>query len=143
MLKKLWDFRSLVDGTFDDWKSQLWAEINTEDLEDRTKKGLSIPLKQMGDAHPTMKAWAVYRTIDQRVRNMAAVLPLIAELHADAMRPRHWTQLSAVCKRREIPHTAPTFCLENVLELELHTHVDDVDEIVEVRAGGRGVSGRV
>lgn len=35
LLKALWDFKALLLGTYDAWKTSLWADINTEALEVR------------------------------------------------------------------------------------------------------------
>ncbi|KAJ0389801.1 hypothetical protein ATCC90586_010599 [Pythium insidiosum] len=62
---------------------------------------------------------------------MATVLPLINDLHSEAMQDRHWKALSTICKVKAIEPRDPKFALADLLKLQLHLHVDDVGEIVE------------
>jgi dynein heavy chain len=54
-------------------------------------------------------------------------------LHSKYMQDRHWAKLMAVtCKR--IGHNEPSFCLHDLLVLELHKYEQDVEELVESAA---------
>ena len=129
-LKTLWDFKCLVLGTYDAWKTALWADINTEALEDANKK-VAAELTRTSDAHPTVKAWGTYKDVEALVRDMSTTLPLVNELHSPAMRPRHWRELATVCGVKSLDPSDPKFCLEYLLELRLHTHAERVSEIVD------------
>merc|ERR1712146_326544 len=96
LLKMLWDFKAMIRFQFDAWTEQLWAEIDTEALEDHTKQILKN-LRKLGNDNSVIKGWDVYRDIEKDVKDMAVVLPLINELHSPAMRDRHWASLSEVC----------------------------------------------
>jgi dynein heavy chain len=63
-----------------------------------------------------------FKDLEASVNNMSATLPLVSELHAPAMRDRHWKVLSSVCRTKAINPKDPKFCLEDMLELKLHTH---------------------
>lgn len=130
LLKTLWDFKSLVLFTFDNWKMALWSEINTEVLEDANKK-IGGELKRIGDNNQIAKAWGVYKDVELLVRDMAITLPLINELHSPSMRPRHWKALAAVAGVKSLDPTDAKFCLEDMLVLKLHTHVEETSEIVD------------
>jgi hypothetical protein len=56
-----------------------------------------------------VKDWAMYKEMEDRVQNMAIVLPLVSNLHSHAMRDRHWRQLIQVTKRPF--EKGPSFCL--------------------------------
>ena len=60
---------------------------------------------------------------------MTNVLPLINDLHSDAMQVRHWKSLSKVCNSRVLDPNDPKLALEDLLELKLENHVDDVSEV--------------
>ena len=130
MLKLLWDFRSLVLGTFQSWNGLLWSVIDTDSLENFTRK-LATQIKKMGDQNATMKGWTTYRDTETRVKNMTITLPLVNDLHSPAMRPRHWKQMAQVCHSKPLDPNNPKFCLDDLLSLELHTHADDVADVVE------------
>jgi dynein heavy chain, axonemal len=129
-LKTLWDFKALVLGAYDAWKGVPWAAIDTEALEDANKR-IAGELKRTGDAHPTVKAWGAYRDVEALVRDMAVTLPLVAELHSPAMRPRHWAELAVVCGVRALDPGDPKFALEDLLALRLHEHAERVADVVD------------
>lgn len=129
-LKKCWDLKDLVLGTFDDWKSTLWAKIQTDTFETYTRAFMK-QLKMEGTEHQIIKGWQVYKDTEQIVKNMSTVLPLINDLHSEAMQDRHWKALSNICKVKAIEPKDPKFCLADLLKLNLHLHVDDVGEIIE------------
>jgi dynein heavy chain len=130
LLKSLWDFRSLLNLTYGNWKQALWADIDTEDLEDQNKK-LQKQVKSFGTQNQIVKGWAVYKNLEASLKDMAVVLPLINDLHSPSMRDRHWKTLSQVCHCKAVDPKDPKFCLENLIALKLHLHADDVSEIVE------------
>ena len=74
LLKMLWDFKAMNAIVFEAWTTQLWAEIDTEDLEDQTK-GIMKNLRKVGNDYSIVKGWEVYRDIEQGVKDMAIVLP--------------------------------------------------------------------
>ena len=130
LLKQVWDMKSLVIGTFESWNPQLWSDIKTDDLEDEAKSLLKV-LRKMAADMPVIKGWQVYRSIEESIKDMNIVLPLINALHADSMRDRHWKSLARVCHVKSIdPHDAK-FTFEDTIALRVQDHIDDVEEIVE------------
>jgi dynein heavy chain len=130
LLKYVWDLKALVLGTFDSWNSYLWNDIKTDDLED-VNKGLSKLFRKMAADNSVVKAWPVYRSIDDIIKTMSVVLPLINSLHSPAMRERHWKSLAKVCKVKSIDPNDPKFTFEDAIKLKLNEHSEDVEEIVE------------
>lgn len=130
LLKTVWDMKALILGTFESWNSQLWNDIKTDDLED-VNKMLLKNLRKMATDSPVSKGWPVYRSIEDAIKNMSIVLPLVNELHSPAMRDRHWKSLAKVCNVKVIDPNDPKFCFEDVLNLKVHEHAEDVEEIVE------------
>lgn len=129
-LTRLWEFKRNVDENFGEWRAELWADVNTLNLEEQNKR-LRKQLKEKGNAYPSMKGWQVYRDIDESLVVMATVLPLVHDLHSDAIRTRHWAALARVCNVKAVNPTDPTFTLHDMLTLQLHRHKEGIEEIVE------------
>lgn len=125
LLKNLWDAIAMVNYTFEDWNSTLWDRINTDDLLMRVKE-LGAQVKAMPKE---MRGWKLYAWLQDIVKNMSTVLPLISDLHSDTMRDRHWNQLMDVTKTTFTK--GPEFCFKDLLDLELYKFGDDVSEIVD------------
>jgi len=130
LLKYVWDMKALILGTFESWNPQLWNDIKTDDLED-INKGLLKNLRKMANDTPVVKGWKCYRDIEDVIKNMSTILPLINDLHSNAMRDRHWRALAKVCKVKSIDSNDPKFTFEDAVNLNLHLVGDDVSEIVE------------
>ena len=61
---------------------------------------------------------------------MNTILPLIASLHSPYMLDRHWKKLQSVCGK-EIKNNEPSFCLADLIQLELFKYAEEVTELVE------------
>jgi dynein heavy chain len=85
----------------------------------------------MANDNPVIKAWVVYRSIEDTIKNMSIVLPLINDLHSPAMRDRHWKNLAKVCGVKSIDPNDGKFTFEDAFGLKVHEHAEDVEEIVE------------
>ena len=130
LLKQVWDMKALVIGTFESWNPQFWSDIKTDDLED-VNKALLKSLKKMANETPIVKGWKCYRDIEDEIKNMNVLLPLINDLHSNAMRDRHWKGLARVCKVKSIEPHDPKFTFENCVKLKLHEYTDACEEIIE------------
>ena len=95
-LVHLWEFKQSVSSVYEGWEKELWKDVNTVDLEDQNKR-LRKQLKEKGASYPAMKGWQVYRDIDDSMAVMTTVLPLVHDLHSDAIRARHWASLARIC----------------------------------------------
>ena len=130
LLKTVWDMKACVEHTFEEWQLVLWSDIDTDDLESRNKK-LMMQIKRLGDQNQVVKVWRVYKDLDAMVRSMQTTLPLVHELHSPAMRDRHWKSLAHVCHAKPIDPRDAKFCLQDLLNLKLHLHVEHVEDVVE------------
>ena len=61
---------------------------------------------------------------------MNQLCPLIARLHDKYMMERHWKKLQIICGKT-VPYNSPNFCLNDLINMELHRFVDDVNELVD------------
>jgi len=125
LLKSLWDLISIVFSLFESWKKTLWEEIDTDALLSECNE-LKIQIDEMPRE---MKSWKAYLGLQDQVKNLIAVLRLVNILHSPAMQSRHWDELMTVTHSSFV--VGPKFCLSDLLELHLHEHVEDVEDIVE------------
>ncbi|KAL7489135.1 hypothetical protein ACHAW6_014715 [Cyclotella cf. meneghiniana] len=129
-LRILWQFKQNTNKVYEGWRKELWKDVNTVDLGDQNKC-LRKELKEKGNSYASMKGWQVYKDIDETMATMDTVLPLIHDLHSNAMRPRHWAALARVCNVKAVDPSDPKFCLRDTLMLKLHTHKEAIEDIVE------------
>jgi len=61
---------------------------------------------------------------------MNTILPLISQLHSKFMMERHWKKLMGFTKK-EIAFNSPKFCLDDLIQLELHKYAEEVTELVD------------
>jgi dynein heavy chain len=57
-------------------------------------------------------------------------MPLVKELNSEFMKDRHWKRLAEHIDK-DIPYKNESFCLDNLIKLELHKHVDFVTDLVD------------
>ena len=126
LLKKVWDVALLVESLFAVWRATLWAEIRTDDLVDEVR----VIQQQIKRLPRRAKEWLVMKHLDSYVKNMATILPVVHELHSHAMRDRHWK--AVMTTTGSFFERGPNFSLSDLIELNLHRHVDAVLDIVEM-----------
>jgi dynein heavy chain len=79
--------------------------------------------------------------LQQEVKNLMTVLPLISLLRSPAMQERHWRELKASTGKDF--EKGEDFCLSSILDLELHTCVPEVEYIVELANKEKKISGQL
>lgn len=95
-LKYMWDLIALVDLQFASWKKTLWDKIETDSLTQIIK---DMQTKQTNPNQPQNKdirSWKAFVALNERVKNMNAILPLISMLHSPYMMDRHWLKLQRI-----------------------------------------------
>lgn len=129
-LKYMWDLIQLVHFQFNAWKLTLWDKIDTDSLLAQIKE---LQKKQVNPVNPVnkeIKAWGAFTSLNERVKNMSTILPLISDLHSKTMMKRHWKKLMAITGKN-IQFDSPKFCLEDLIQLELYRYSDEVNELVD------------
>ena len=129
-LKEMWDLVALIDMQFESWKKTLWDQIDTDNLTSLIK---DMQTKQMNPSAPQNKViskWRTFVALNERVKNMNTILPLISQLHSPFMQDRHWKKLMKTT-HQTIDHASPKFCLEDLIKLHLFKYSDEVTEIVD------------
>ncbi|GLE01103.1 hypothetical protein PINS_up009916 [Pythium insidiosum] len=151
-LKQLWDLAALQDAVYARWQTLPWLDLDTDALMDEADALERVLRSAVAPAAiARVREWPVYLELTQRMTHMVVVLPLVKSLHSPAMRERHWKSLMALTKRHfdlapaaasasasaanaaaSASNVTSALRLEEVLRLELHRFVNEVNELVEV-----------
>lgn len=129
-LKLMWDLVALIDYQFSSWSTTLWDDIQPDELERLIKQFQGNQCSANSAQNKDIKAWKAFVSLNERVRNMAQVMPLIKDLHSPFMKDRHWKRLMGITGR-QIPYDQQSFCLEDLIKLELFKYAEDVTELVD------------
>jgi len=133
-LKMMWDLISLIDYQFEGWSTTLWNDIDPDNLE-RLIKDFSTKLcAPNAPQNKDIKTWKSFTALNERVKNMAQVMPLIKDLHSPYMKERHWKKLEGITGK-DIPFKEQSFCLEDLIKLELFKYAEEVTELVDSAQG--------
>ena len=129
-LKYMWDLIQLVHYQFNAWKLTLWDKIDTDFLLAQIKELQKKQVNPINPLNKEIKSWSSFTALNDRVKNMAVILPLISDLHSKSMMDRHWKKLMAITGKN-IQFSSPKFCLEDLIQLELYKYSDEVNELVD------------
>ena len=129
-LKQMWDLISLIDYQFEAWKSTLWDKIDTEQLMQLIKEMQTKQCNPQAPANKEIKNWKSFVALNERVKNMNTILPLISQLHSKFMQERHWKKLMGITQQN-ISFQSPSFCLDDLIKLELYKFAEEVTELVD------------
>jgi dynein heavy chain len=129
-LKEMWDLTALIDNQFDSWKQTLWDQINTENLTQLIKDMQTKQCSPQAPQNKVISKWRTFTALNDRVKNMNTILPLISQLHSEFMQARHWKKLMRVTEQH-IDHANPKFCMEDLIKLHLYKYAEEVTEIVD------------
>jgi dynein heavy chain len=95
-LKNCWDLIAFIDYQFESWSGQLWNDIKPDDLERVIKEFGSKLCAPNAPQNKDIKTWKAFTSLNERVKNMQNVMPLIKDLHSPFMKPRHWMRLMGI-----------------------------------------------
>lgn len=126
--KMLWEANHKVVTAVEDAKTVAWKSLDPEELED-TAKALVLGLRKLPK---TVRSSDAFVGLDRAVKEFVITCPIVASLRSPAMRERHWRELMEVVKHEfPLPSSQPQMPLKTLLELNLHLHATDIDEITE------------
>lgn len=126
----MWDLVSLIDFQFEAWKGTLWDNIDTEVLMQLVKEMQTKQCNPQSAQNKDIKNWKTFLALNDRVKNMNTILPLINSLRSPFMMDRHWKKLETITGK-PVDQKSKTFCLENLVELDLFKYAEEVNEIVD------------
>ena len=129
-LKYMWDLISLVDNQFKSWTKTLWEKIDVEQLTQLIKEMQSKLTNPQSAANKDIRNYRAFSALNERVKNMSTILPLISQLHSKFILERHWRKLEVITQQN-IKFDSPTFCMEDLIKLELYRFSEDVTELVD------------
>lgn len=129
-LKQMWDLVSLIDFQFEAWQSTLWDKIDTEQLMTLIKEMQTKQCNPQSPQNKEIKTWKAFQALNDRVKNMNTILPLISQLHSKFMQDRHWKRLMKITQQN-IDFKSPKFCLDDLIKLELYRYAEEVTELVD------------
>eukprot|EP00768_Dysnectes_brevis_P003215 gnl/Dysnectes_brevis/2306_a2714_1116.p1 GENE.gnl/Dysnectes_brevis/2306_a2714_1116~~gnl/Dysnectes_brevis/2306_a2714_1116.p1 ORF type:complete len:2542 (-),score=411.46 gnl/Dysnectes_brevis/2306_a2714_1116:65-7387(-) len=124
MMKSVWDVIALVFTQIESWKTTLWNDIDTDKMEEITKKFT----KKIRAIDRSARSFDAFQGLDQHVKNFLKTLPLVSALRSPSMRERHWKQLMRTTKVHFVINDE--FKLDDLLSLNLHKFTEDVETIV-------------
>lgn len=126
LLKSVIDLSSLVQYHLEEWKETLWSQVDTEYLTSQVK----LLRKQIREMPQNARVWEIYVRLDAKTNNLSKLLPLITELHSEAVKERHWKSIMSTTHKHF--DKGPDFKLRDLFELDMHNHIDAVREIIDV-----------
>jgi len=128
LVKVFWDCVAMVSSYFDEWKRVQWDDIETDSMEDATKK-FKQELRIMNKT--IRQEFKAYADLLQNVNDMLAAIPVIGDLRQECMRERHWLDIVEMTKVSIDVHNIPELYFDDLLGMKLHEYVEDVTEIVD------------
>lgn len=128
LVKQFWDCACMVHSYFGEWNDVVWEDINTEEMEDGTKK-FKQELRVM--AKTIRQEFSAYSGLLQMVNDQLAAVPVVGELRQPCMRDRHWQAIVDITSVEIDIANIPSLKFLDLKKLELHKFVDDVGDIVD------------
>jgi len=121
---QLWHTIAMINTQFDSWRSTLWKDINTDEMEEVTKNFIKF-VKSMDKSIRTHDA---YINLDAESKKFMSSIPLIADLKHPSMRDRHWDAVKKVTKSSFTVDAS--FKLSSLIDIGLFNFEEDISEIV-------------
>jgi len=125
-LDKLYTLYLKVTETITKWQETPWLEITEEVV--GMKDGIEQFLKDCMRLPSDSKQYPAYKELKQRLDDMEIVLPLVEMLADKSIKDRHWDDLIKLTGK-PIPYQSETFTLKELLEADLLSVQEDVEDI--------------
>ena len=126
--RAMWESIKSIIAVIDETKSITWAGLDPESFED-SAKAMVTSLRRLPKNTKNSDA---FKGADRLVKEFMSTCPLIIALRSPAMRERHWRELMDVVQKEfTMPAKNPKMMLKDLLDLQLHLHSGDVEEITE------------
>ncbi|XP_028567040.2 dynein axonemal heavy chain 10 isoform X2 [Podarcis muralis] len=124
-LRQIYDIYKLQRAAKEEWSQTLWVNLNVQVLQD----GIEGYLKSLRKLPKHVRSVPVAYHLEMKMKAFKDSIPLLLDLKNEALRERHWKELM----RRTntfFDMATETFTLENMFAMELHKHIDVINEIV-------------
>eukprot|EP01135_Chromosphaera_perkinsii_P000864 Nk52_evm27s152 gene=Nk52_evmTU27s152 len=124
-LRQVWGLFEMIDADFKIYTGQNWKAVDIKTITDMNKSQESKVLSLSN----AVKNWDIYKYLVDSCENLKVSLPFIEKMRTEAMRERHWKQLKRMIGVACDTRLNMTF--GEVLDLNLHKHIDAVKTIME------------
>ncbi|KAG7298071.1 hypothetical protein JYU34_018841, partial [Plutella xylostella] len=125
LIKQLWDYYQLVNGTIEFWKKSPWKKIDADGMDQECKR-FTKDLRQLDK---DMRSWEPYASIESTIKNLMTSLRAVTDLQNPAMKDRHWVELMMATKVKFSIDDDTT--LADLMSLNLHKYEEEVKTIVD------------
>ena len=130
-VRLLWSISHDLDKSISSVGSKLWADVNCDVLDMLGKS----QLKSVKAINSTIRWSSAFQDLERHCKTFLSTIPLISLLKSKCMRPRHWIMvLQETGGRIDTPSCNPNLKLTDVLSLQLHKFVNEVEEICDQAA---------
>ncbi|XP_068180103.1 dynein axonemal heavy chain 11 [Antennarius striatus] len=125
ILKELWDMVVVVQSSVENYTMTKWRQISVDQMDTELRHFA----KDIRKLDKEARCWDVYSGLDLYVKNLLASLRAVSQLQNQAIRERHWVQLSRATQMDF--NVTDSTTLEDLLALELYLMEDEVCNIVD------------
>ncbi|XP_004690685.2 PREDICTED: dynein heavy chain 10, axonemal [Condylura cristata] len=123
-LRLVYELYNGLKAAKEEWSQTLWANLNVQFLQE----GIEGFLKNLRKLPRQVRNLSVAYHLEMKMKAFKDSIPLLLDLKHEALRDRHWKDLME--KTGVFFEMTETFTLENMFAMELHKHVDVLNEIV-------------
>ena len=90
-------------------------------------------MKAVKSSHKCVRWSEAFKETDKKCKDFISTIPLVSLLRSDAMRPRHWNLIKNATGKSDFvpPSDNESMTLGNILGLDLHKTVNEVEEICD------------
>lgn len=121
-LQKIWKLHADWESCWEQWKAQ---QFKTIEMDSMSLKAAEF-FKDVSKMKKDMSSWKIWDSMKAKIDQFRATLPLILDLKAPALRPRHWAQLKSEMNHKNSLYNpeGDDFTLEKVFTLGFHLHAE-------------------
>ena len=124
----MWNINGEIKENIETCCRGLWSDVDCDDLETLGKK----LFKSVKSVDASVRWSDAFKSLEKSSKNFITVIPLVLLLKDKCMRRRHWEMLiKATGGTISIPCEDSSTLLGDVLSLNLHQYVNEVEEICD------------
>lgn len=127
LLKSVWQLAKRIIDEIDEWKRTLWNDIDVARLSSEIEQNQKVVRK----IEKRAKEWGVYTGLEDLLKTVSAVIPIMEMLRSDKLRDRHWEQVKQITSV-DFKNT-PDLRLEDILTKNLNDNakIEEINEVVD------------
>jgi len=125
-LRLLWEEAAAVLDSVSSCTALPWASVDVDSVAEECKK----KMKDLRALPRIVRDFEAYRCLEDKLKGITTVLPLLRDLAHPAMRPRHWVALAQALGAR-LPSDNSKLTLGMLVALRLDQYSDTCTEVVD------------